>query len=212
MLAEATAVDVAAKRVVLADGLVDYDILIMATGATHAYFGHDEWAEHSTGLEEPEGRAAHPAAGADGVRDRRARAGRRAATGVDDLRDRRRRADGRRAGRHAGRGLASDAARDFRHINTASARVILVEAGPARAVRLHRRPVRGRAEAAREAGRVGLDRGPGDRDRRRRRLHRRRAGPRAHGALGRGRRRARRWPGRSASRSTAPAACWSSPS
>ena len=38
------------ERVILADGSVDYDILIVATGATHAYFGHDEWAEHSTGL------------------------------------------------------------------------------------------------------------------------------------------------------------------
>ena len=57
MLAEAIGVDVAAKRVILADGSVDYDTLIVATGATHAYFGHDEWAEHSTGLEKPEGRA-----------------------------------------------------------------------------------------------------------------------------------------------------------
>src|SRR4051812_28135490 len=37
MLAEARAVDVPGKRVVLADGSVDYDVLILATGATHAY-------------------------------------------------------------------------------------------------------------------------------------------------------------------------------
>src|SRR5262245_63753149 len=49
MLAEATAVDVIGKRVVLTDGSVDYDMLIVATGATHAYFGHDEWAEHAPG-------------------------------------------------------------------------------------------------------------------------------------------------------------------
>ena len=50
MLADATAINVAAKRVVLLDGAVDYDILILATGATHAYFGHDDWAVHAPGL------------------------------------------------------------------------------------------------------------------------------------------------------------------
>src|SRR5271170_198739 len=50
MLADATVVNVPEKRVVLADGEVAYDILIVATGATHAYFGHDAWAEHATGL------------------------------------------------------------------------------------------------------------------------------------------------------------------
>jgi len=50
MLADATAVNVPEKRVVLADGEVEYDILIVATGATHAYFGHDAWAEHAGGL------------------------------------------------------------------------------------------------------------------------------------------------------------------
>ncbi len=29
---------------------MDYDYLLLATGATHAYFGHDEWAEHAPGL------------------------------------------------------------------------------------------------------------------------------------------------------------------
>ena len=43
LLAEATAIDLQARRVILADGEVDYDFLIVATGATHAYFGHDEW-------------------------------------------------------------------------------------------------------------------------------------------------------------------------
>src|SRR5271170_4547748 len=50
MLADVTAIDVAGKKVVLADGSVDYDILILATGATHAYFGHEDWAEHAPGL------------------------------------------------------------------------------------------------------------------------------------------------------------------
>ena len=39
------------KRVVLADGtMIAYDSLLLATGATHAYFGHDEWAPHAPGL------------------------------------------------------------------------------------------------------------------------------------------------------------------
>ena len=49
MLADVTAINVTEKRVVLLDGLIDYDILILATGATHAYFGHDDWAGHAPG-------------------------------------------------------------------------------------------------------------------------------------------------------------------
>src|SRR5438045_3507844 len=36
--------DPAAHRVILRDAEVRYDDLIIATGATHHYFGHDEWA------------------------------------------------------------------------------------------------------------------------------------------------------------------------
>lgn len=38
------------RRVILDDGVLDYDYLVLATGATHSYFGHDEWAEHAPGL------------------------------------------------------------------------------------------------------------------------------------------------------------------
>ena len=39
------------SRVRLADGgALDYDYLVLATGATHAYFGHDDWAAHAPGL------------------------------------------------------------------------------------------------------------------------------------------------------------------
>jgi NADH dehydrogenase len=35
----------------LADGpALPYDQLLVASGATHAYFGHDEWAAHAPGL------------------------------------------------------------------------------------------------------------------------------------------------------------------
>jgi NADH dehydrogenase len=39
------------RQVVFADGTtIAYDTLLLATGATHAYFGHDEWAQHAPGL------------------------------------------------------------------------------------------------------------------------------------------------------------------
>ena len=50
LLAEATAIDLPSRRVVLADGEVDYDFLIVATGATHAYFGHEDWELLAPGL------------------------------------------------------------------------------------------------------------------------------------------------------------------
>jgi NADH dehydrogenase len=46
----ARSIDVAARRVTLADGVLDYDYLVVATGARHAYFGHDEWAARAPGL------------------------------------------------------------------------------------------------------------------------------------------------------------------
>ena len=49
-LDEALAIDVGARRVDLAGGTLAYDTLVVATGATHAYFGHDDWAVHAPGL------------------------------------------------------------------------------------------------------------------------------------------------------------------
>ncbi len=50
-LGEVVDVDPEARTVHLADGAsVRFDYLVLATGATHAYFGHEEWAEHAPGL------------------------------------------------------------------------------------------------------------------------------------------------------------------
>src|SRR6187399_2432850 len=50
-LASVTRVEPAARRVWLDDGnAVDYDTLLLASGATHTYFGHDEWAKFAPGL------------------------------------------------------------------------------------------------------------------------------------------------------------------
>jgi NADH dehydrogenase len=43
-------VDVENRRVVLDGAIVEYDYLILATGMTHQYFGHDEWARFAPGL------------------------------------------------------------------------------------------------------------------------------------------------------------------
>ena len=51
VLGEASGIDVGAQRVTLGDGKVlTYDRLVLATGATHAYFGHDDWARFAPSL------------------------------------------------------------------------------------------------------------------------------------------------------------------
>ena len=51
LLGEVVGVDKEARRVLLADAApVPYDTLVVATGARHAYFGHDEWEPFAPGL------------------------------------------------------------------------------------------------------------------------------------------------------------------
>jgi NADH dehydrogenase len=51
LMAEAKSIDATGKAVVLEDGgRVAYDYLIVATGAAHSYFGHDDWAPYAPGL------------------------------------------------------------------------------------------------------------------------------------------------------------------
>jgi NADH dehydrogenase len=50
-LGEVSGIDLQARRVALADGAtLDYEHLLVASGAAHAYFGHDEWAAFAPGL------------------------------------------------------------------------------------------------------------------------------------------------------------------
>jgi NADH dehydrogenase len=50
LLAEVVGVDVARREVALADGRLAYDFLVVAAGAGHAYFGHDDWEKNAPGL------------------------------------------------------------------------------------------------------------------------------------------------------------------
>jgi len=50
LMAAAESIDADNKVVKLRNGELHYDYLIVATGATHSYFGNDDWAEHAPGL------------------------------------------------------------------------------------------------------------------------------------------------------------------
>ena len=50
LLAEAREIDVAGRRVILDEGELPYDTLVIATGSSHSYFGHDDWEEFAPGL------------------------------------------------------------------------------------------------------------------------------------------------------------------
>ncbi len=102
LLGDVEAIDVPAKVVRMTDGEAAYDYLIVATGATHSYFGHEEWADDAPGLKSIEDCARHPPKGPPGLRGGRTRTQPEASAGVDDLRRRRWRADRRGVGRGPG--------------------------------------------------------------------------------------------------------------
>jgi NADH dehydrogenase len=131
ILAGVDAIDVAAKEVVLEEdaGRLPYDYLILAAGANHAYFGHDEWAPNAPGLKTLE----------DAIDIRR-----RILTSFEEAEREpdpaRRKAlmtfivvGGGPTGVEMAGAIAEIArfslARDFRHIDTRDAKVILIEAG-----------------------------------------------------------------------------------
>jgi NADH dehydrogenase len=130
LLAEVSGVDLANRHVLIGERAIPYDYLILATGAQDNYFGHSEWSVHATGLKsikeattirsqilrrfEQAEMETDPAKVQELLTFVLVGAG---PTGVE------------MAGAIAE--LARKAlAKDFRHINPASARVILVEAAP----------------------------------------------------------------------------------
>jgi NADH dehydrogenase len=131
LFANACGVDAKNKQVQLEDGgSIPYDTLVLATGARHAYFGHDEWEPFAPGLKTLEDATTlrRRILVAFERAERECDPERRAAlltfviigagpTGVE------------LAGTIAD--LAQDTLpRDFRHIDTRKARVVLIEAGP----------------------------------------------------------------------------------
>jgi NADH dehydrogenase len=130
LLGEVTAVDLAARRVKLDSGELAYDYLILASGATHSYFGHDAWQEHAPGLktieEALEIRRRVLLAFEEAEREEDAERRRGFLTFVV--------IGGGPTGVEMAGAFAEIArhtlAREFRRIDPASARVVLVEAGP----------------------------------------------------------------------------------
>src|ERR1700730_10383432 len=130
MLAEVQSIDVDAKKVKMTDGEIDYDYLILATGARHSYFGHDEWEKLAPGLKSLEDaielrrRLLLAFEYAEKITDEAAR---KAAMTFVII-------GGGPTGVEMAGAIAEIArytlAKDFRHIDPSQARVILVESDP----------------------------------------------------------------------------------
>src|SRR5437870_12687225 len=50
LLVDVIGIDATSRRVLFTDGTLDYDLLILATGARHHYFGKPEWEQLAPGL------------------------------------------------------------------------------------------------------------------------------------------------------------------
>jgi NADH:ubiquinone reductase (H+-translocating) len=131
LLGVVTGLDTDKRRVLLEDGgVTNYDTLVLATGARHAYFGHDEWETFAPGLKTLED--------ATSIRRRILLSFERAERETDEAR----RAalltfvivGGGPTGVELAGGIAELAhqnlPREFRHIDTRKTRVVLIEAGP----------------------------------------------------------------------------------
>ena len=131
LMAEVSEIDVERRRVKLEDGgQLAYDYLVVATGMTHAYFGHDEWAEHAPGLK--------TLGEALDLRARILSAFERAEREPDSAKRRELTTFAVIGAGPTGVELAGalaeiagrTLARDFRHYDPTTTRVVLIEAGP----------------------------------------------------------------------------------
>src|SRR5262249_52500420 len=130
LMAEVRAIDTS-KRLVQIDSVsIPYDYLVLATGATHSYFGHDEWSEVAPGLKRIED--------ATRIRRRILIAFERAELATDPPQRQRLLTFAIVGGGATGvemAGAISEIARqslalDFRRIDPTRARIVLIEAGP----------------------------------------------------------------------------------
>jgi NADH:ubiquinone reductase (H+-translocating) len=131
VLGEASGIDVATRRVQLRDGRsLSYDTLVLASGVTHAYFSHDEWAEFAPGLK--------TIADARAIRSRLLLSFERAEMSDDAAERKRLMTFAIIGGGPTGVELAGSIAelaryslaKDFHRIDAKSTSVILLEAGP----------------------------------------------------------------------------------
>jgi NADH dehydrogenase len=131
LLASTVGIDSEKRTVLLDDGSeIAYDTLVLATGARHAYFGHDEWESIAPGLKTIEDATA--------IRSRVLDAFERAERTMDPAEHSRLLTFVIIGGGPTGVELAGTIAElahetlrhDFRNIDTRKARVVLVEAGP----------------------------------------------------------------------------------
>jgi NADH:ubiquinone reductase (H+-translocating) len=130
IMARVTAIDVQARRVHTGEIDLAYDYLVLASGSTHSYFGHEDWAPYAPGLKH--------IADATEIRRRFLIAFERAEV-VEDEAERKRLltfviVGGGATGVEMAGAMAEVARRtlqhDFRRIDPRASRVILVEAGP----------------------------------------------------------------------------------
>ncbi|ACK51538.1 FAD-dependent pyridine nucleotide-disulphide oxidoreductase [Methylocella silvestris BL2] len=131
LLAAVNGVDAESRKVLFEDGgSVAYDTLVLATGARHAYFGHDEWEPYAPGLKTLED--------ATTIRRRMLLAFERAERETDPDRLAALLTFVIIGAGPTGVELAGTIAElaheniveDFRHIDTRKARIVLIEAGP----------------------------------------------------------------------------------
>lgn len=130
VMAEVRGIDLLARRVSTEGPSFDYDYLVLASGSTHSYFGHDEWAAFAPGLKRVED--------AETIRQRILLAFEHAELVADPAEQMRLLAFVIVGGGSTGvemAGAIAEVARDtlrhdFRSINPAGARVTIVEAGP----------------------------------------------------------------------------------